>query len=206
MLCPAKKNLQCNLENHVNGLKHVKAVEAAQAKSTSSALSICKRGRPAAARRGLQGNYSSLHAFFKLVRRGGEFGSSSDASGQCSSIFSLLCWRYWGKAALYSNHVYDVKGLVNNPHLEGNWYPESATKAGFNVGDELFDISGSFRHVKCLRVSVSGEAFTNFTCSFCARIPKEDDFRKRYFRDSKALEKRGTCGPACSRRLNYLSI
>jgi hypothetical protein len=65
----------------VNGLKYVKAVEAAQAKCTSSALSIGERGRPAVVRRGLQGNCSSLHAFFKPVGRGGESGSSSNASG-----------------------------------------------------------------------------------------------------------------------------
>jgi hypothetical protein len=50
------------------------------------------------------------------------------------------------------------------------------------------------------------EAFTNFTCSFCARIPKEDDFRKRVCRESKALEKRGTRGHACGRRLDYLFV
>jgi hypothetical protein len=144
MLCPAKKNLQCNLENHVNGLKHVKVVEVAQAKSTSSALSTGERGRPTTAQRGLQGNYNSLHAWFKLIGRGGKSGSSSDASGQCDSILSLLCWGYWGKIAMYSNNVYDISSLVHDPHHKGNWYPECATKARFTVGDELFNISGSF--------------------------------------------------------------
>ena len=55
VLCPSKKNLRTNLENHIHGIKHTKALEEAAAKSTSSALSTGRRGRPPPTSRGLQG-------------------------------------------------------------------------------------------------------------------------------------------------------
>lgn len=52
-------------------------------------------------------------------------------------------------------------------------------------------INGAFRHVLCRRVSVVGENFSNFQCSYCALIPKESDFRMRVYRQKGKKVGRG---------------
>jgi hypothetical protein len=53
MLCLPRKNLSSNLESHIQGLKHTKALEdaARSGRSTSSALLTRMRGKPTASSR-----------------------------------------------------------------------------------------------------------------------------------------------------------
>jgi hypothetical protein len=68
LLCLPKKNLKSNLEAHIYGLRHTKAVEAALAlsRSASSALSTGRRGNPAASTRSVIGGQPSLRNWFKV--------------------------------------------------------------------------------------------------------------------------------------------
>lgn len=203
VLCPSKKNLRTNLENHIHGIKHTKALEEAAAKSTSSALSTGRRGRPPPASRGLQGTQQSLHDWFRITDRTNE---SQASSGKQNEVFSLLCWGYWGRTAMYSNLVYNVHGLLADPKHGNNWAPEPSTRTELRDRNGIVVIVGCFRHVRCARVSLSGEPFENYTCAECRRIPKEDDFRKRVFREDRSIDKRGTRTPVPGRRIDCLSV
>ncbi len=48
-------------------------------------------------------------------------------------------------------------------------------------------VCGAFRHRECVRFSSSGEPFQNLTCSVCARIPQEKDFRMRVVREDRSF-------------------
>lgn len=52
-LCPARKNLKANLENHIHGLKHSKAVQELSAgeRTSSNAIYSGRRGRPTSSTR-----------------------------------------------------------------------------------------------------------------------------------------------------------
>jgi hypothetical protein len=67
-LCPPKKNLQANLMNHLEGLKHSKLVVdcSNSTRSNSSALSTRRRGRPSKSAGTVQ-NQANLHGWFKRI-------------------------------------------------------------------------------------------------------------------------------------------
>lgn len=66
-LCPPKKNLLANLENHIQGRKHCKAVEDDAAAMTQRlAATTGKRGRPSlSSGKRAQINQKDLHKWFK---------------------------------------------------------------------------------------------------------------------------------------------
>lgn len=69
-LCTPKKNIEGNLKNHLQGLKHCKVVEdaASNARSGTSALSTRRRGRLSASTRAVLGAQPGLHKWFKLFQ------------------------------------------------------------------------------------------------------------------------------------------
>ena len=107
---------------------------------------------------------------------------------------------------MYSNLVYNVHGLLADPKHGNNWAPEPSTRTELRDHNGIVVIVGCFRHVRCARVSLSGEPFENYTCAECRRIPKEDDFRKRVFREDRSIDKRGTRTPVPGRRIDCLSV
>jgi hypothetical protein len=156
--------------------------------------------------RGPTTNQRSLHGWFRHADRDSDSFTSAAGTGQTDSTLSLLCWRYWGCKATYSGKVYDVKGLLHDPHSGTNWCAEPAIAVEFQVQSEVVKVHGNFRHIECVRMSSSGMPFTNFTCSFCTRISKEYDFRKRVCREEKSIEKRGTRTMQLGRRIDYLLV
>jgi hypothetical protein len=99
-----------------------------------------------------------------------------------------------------------VHGLLNYPHRGANWVPEPHTAAEINISGKIIKIKGTFRHDQCRRVSTSGQAFDNLTCSICSGIPQEGEFRLRVLREDSAPEKRGSRDTGQGRRLEYLSV
>jgi len=63
---------------------------------------------------------------------------------------------------------------------------------------------GCFRHKDCKRVSMDGAPFEDLTCTRCARISQQVDFRHRVMRKKLSLEKRDTRSSAWGRRLGFL--
>ena len=70
----------------------------------------------------------------------------------------------------------------------------------------MVKVSGAFQHVECVRFCTDGKGFQDLTCSMCAQIPQENDFKKKVLREDRAIKKRGsrtTCG---GRRVGYLTV
>ena len=65
-------------------------------------------------------------------------------------------------------------------------------------------VGGAFQHRKCNRISMPMELFQYLTCSMCAEIPLENNFRMRVRREDQALVKRGHCSTTNGIRLGYL--
>jgi hypothetical protein len=99
--------LQANLTNHLQGLKHSKALadSLSSSKSSSSALSSGRHGRPSKSNTSVD-NQLDLHSWFKRVPPNGEQG---EPQGE-----SLMCWGYWGKVCAYNEKVYDAKVLLED--------------------------------------------------------------------------------------------
>lgn len=197
-LCPPRRNLEANLTNHIMGPKHASAVEAAQnTRGRSAVLRTGKKGRPATSSVCLE-NQGSLHSWFTSQ------GSNSQ-SGQIHRPLSLLCWGYWRSVCSYAGKMYLVQRLLLDLHPGGSWIAEPETKGRVDLGaGETKIIEGCFRHKGCRRVSMSGAPFDDLTCTRCARIPQEVDFRHRVMREELSLEKRGTRSSAGGRRLGFL--
>jgi hypothetical protein len=207
LLCPPKKNLKSNLEAHIHGLRHTKVVEVALAlsRSASLALSTGRRGRPAASTRLVIGGQPSLHGWFKVSDLQTQSQSVSTATGQVPSILASLCWDYWRSTTSYNSQMYNVSGLLHDPHKDKQWVCELETRIDFSDGKDVRSVQGCFRHVKCHRLSTSREPFPNFTCSECEGIPREGDFKKRVLRQSRNILKRGKRTTSIGIRIGYLS-
>jgi len=106
----------------------------------------------------------------------------------------MLCWGFRGPTCTYAAISYSVCELLDDPHAGRSWYPEPQLVASFTRNGSVVEIKGTFRHRGCLRVDLSGGGFANFSCSMCAQIPLENDFRRRVVREERSLEKRGTTG------------
>lgn len=86
-LCPPKMNLESNLMNHLNGLKHTKAKEdAVRSNGATRALSSGKRGRPTRSSSSAHANQSVLHFWFK--------GATSTSKEGESQMYDKGGW--WG--------------------------------------------------------------------------------------------------------------
>jgi hypothetical protein len=119
LLCPQHNNLVANLENHVNGLKHARAVEDV----AHSVVSSGKRGRPQSLSKGIKGAQLDLHSWFKNSSSGRTSSDSGTSPRESDSILSLLCWGYWFKNTSYGNKWYSVVGLLNDAKPGCNWNP-----------------------------------------------------------------------------------
>jgi hypothetical protein len=206
-LCPPKKNLEGNLKNHLQGLKHCKVVEdaASGARSGSLALSTGRRGRPSAATRAVLGAQPGLHEWFKVFQATRSSPSESTVSGERDGTLSLLCWGFRDKSITYAGKLYNIQGLLNDPKSGRYWVPEPATRAEFEFHGEFVHINGCFRHTNCKRLCGSFDGFLNFTCSECSQIPKLNDFTLRVIREGHSLQKRGSRSILPGRRVDYLS-
>ena len=91
-LCPTKKNLQSNLENHLQGLKHRQILlqSNVSSRSSSTALSTGHPERPTKSS-SLTSNQQQLHGYFKQTRTDGGDG---EFNLPLLPVFSLLCWGY----------------------------------------------------------------------------------------------------------------
>jgi ribosomal protein S27E len=126
MLCPPEKNLEVNLKNHVNSLKHSKISDDHLLKAGSSALLSGRRGRLAKSTSTTKSSQQSLYTWFSNASKRGEFAPSS--SIQKISL-SSLCWEYWKSICCYGGKPYNVHGMLNDPHHGAHWVPEPHTKA-----------------------------------------------------------------------------
>jgi hypothetical protein len=73
MLCPPKKNLEVNLRNHVNDLKHPKILDDHLLKAGSSALLNGRQGRPVKSASTTESSEQSLHTWFSNASKRGVF-------------------------------------------------------------------------------------------------------------------------------------
>jgi hypothetical protein len=62
-LCPPKKNVESNLQNHVNELKHSKAVDDHCIKGAGNAFLTGRPGRPSKSSNSADGSQQSLHVW-----------------------------------------------------------------------------------------------------------------------------------------------
>ena len=107
---------------------------------------------------------------------------------------------------MYAGKSYDILTLLEDPHVGNNWFPEPHLSSTIELEGQKIVVNGAFRHKECLRFSMSGGPFTDFTCTMCTRIPHEKDFRCRVVREDNSVEKRGFRGTAGGRRVGYLSV
>jgi hypothetical protein len=170
-------------------IKYVTKVE--EAARSRSAILTRRRRRPTTSSKSTLENQKDLHNWFRAATRskGGCTKIGGGASGNFFSILSFLCWGNWSPTCIYSGKSYDITGLLMDPMPGFNWVPEPHTKGTFMYNDKLHVVSGCFRHKVCKRFSLSGEPFTNFTCSECCNIQQESDFRMQVVREDVSLEK-----------------
>jgi hypothetical protein len=190
----------------MEGLKHTKMADdlANPKKPTSSALSTGRCGRPSNSA-GSSKNQADLQGWFKQAANRSEQGERHITHGM-DSILSLLCWGYWGKLCNYAQKPYAMQGLLQDPTPGLHWIPEPYAIASVQYSGSTVNISGTFRHVDCKRVSTSGSPFTDLTCCNCARILQERDFKMRVIREDSSLEKRDNRNTGTGRRLGFLSV
>jgi hypothetical protein len=178
-LCPAKKNLWSNLENHLQGLKHGRILlqSSVSSRSSSTALSTGRLGRPTKSS-SLTSNQQQLHGYFK---RTCSDGGDGEFNLPLLLVFSLLCWGYWGIECKYAAKSYYVKGLLQDPNLGASWIPKPSTVGEVDYNSASIIVEDNFRHKECMRVLTLGTPFPELTCSLCAQIPQEKDFRNRIY-------------------------
>ena len=87
-----------------------------------------------------------------------------------------------------------------------NWVLEPYIKGEFWFRDQQFNIHRTFRHSNYLRLSMTSEPFTNFTCHHCMGIPQEHDFRIRVRKEEFFLDKRSDKSLGGVRKLGYLQV
>ena len=199
VLCLPRKMLEVNLQNHLGGLKHQKAVLDSQVASTQPAWSG-RLGRPSkSTNNSSQSNQGDLHSWFVTPSSSGLPGISSCA------IASIMCYGFRGPIVEYGGNSYPVESLLNDRHCGVLWYPEPHLRAKIDIQGQAVLVSGAFCDIHCSRLSVSREPFPNLTCSMYALIPVQNDFRMRIRREEHALIKRGHRSAASGIRLGYLS-
>jgi hypothetical protein len=208
-LCPPKRNLAANLQNHVEGTRHVAVVawDATQSKTSGQALSIGRKGHPSSSStKSIVANQGSLYGWF-TSSGGGTPPQHLGLAFNSDSIMKLLCWGYWKSECIYKSGgfgLFQTTRLILDTFPGGNWAPEPHTLVEFDVPNEHIVIKGTFRHSKCLRLSKLGAPFLDFMCSNCAHIPQEHDFRMRLLREDTVVLKGGERTIGHGIRLGYL--
>jgi hypothetical protein len=110
-----------------------------------------------------------LPGWFRRAPIDGEQGEIQ--IGSCPLVFSLMCWGYWGKQCEYNEKAYSVQVLLQDHSPGTAWIPEPWTNAKVECHGSFARTSGTFRHVHCKRMSITGIPFNDLTCCDCARIP-----------------------------------
>ena len=113
VLCPLRKNLEANLQNHVISLIHIKVVDDLWEKATPATLLTRRQGRPSKSASTIEGSQQSLQAWFSPSSKTSQSTSSSTS---LESIMLYLCWGYWIPTCLYGGRPYLVHDLLNFPH------------------------------------------------------------------------------------------
>lgn len=204
VLCPLKKTLHANLMNHLNGPKHLKAVEDA-VNATKQPARTGRRGRPTcSSTTSTHSNQLDLHSWFTGSSQHNEEGKCGPLDME--SLQSFMCFGFRGPNVEYGGLSYVVMAVLQDPHAGVKWYSEPYLHASVQVGDKRVGIAGVFRNRACNRISLSREPFPNLTCSMCAQIPREDDFRMRVRREDRAVVKRGCRTTGRGIRLGYLTM
>ena len=203
-LCPPKKNLEAILRNHVGGSRHAQKVLEIST-SGKGALRSGKRGRPTNSLGGSsQSNQRQLHAFFSHVVDSPEVNLTH--SMDRSECKTLMCWGFRGSFVVYAGKSYEVEGLLFDTKLGQNWYTEPWLKEVIVIDGKCVQINGTFRHKSYFRVSSSNEPLASLTCTMCANIPFETDFRWRVVREDKSIQKRGSQSTKLGIRIGYLTL
>ena len=94
--------------------------------------------------------------------------------------------------------------LILNLVSLGMW--NLGCRTSLSLDGQCLKIIGTFRHRNCHRVSINSEPWTNLTCSICATIPFENDFRLWIMKEDKSIIKRGTKTTKFGMRIGYLSL
>jgi hypothetical protein len=107
----------------------------------------------------------------KRTKKAFTHGSLAKALIASQVIITILFPFYVGDTGDLSISMLDL-------HPRGSWIDEPETKGKVDMGArETKIIEGCFSHKDCKRVSMSGAPFDDLTCTRCARIPQEVDFR-----------------------------
>ena len=130
----------------------------------------------------------------------------SPRSIDCEECKMLMCWDFQGPLVQYAGRDFDVTALLFDVKPGQCWYLKPWLQEVLVVDGQSVQIEGTFRHCSCLRVSLNNEPWDAFTCSMCASIPYQIDFKFRVLREDKCTEKRGTQSTKGGRRLGYLSL
>lgn len=130
LLCPPKKNLRVNLENHLHGFTHTKCLEAKCSMNKTSSPSATlsgKRGRPSTRSKATVGNQPDLHGWFRTPSLQSLGSINNDQAGKSDSILSMLCWGYWKRTTQYGGKYYKVDGMLGDPKPGSCWTAEPTT-------------------------------------------------------------------------------
>ena len=203
VLCPPRKTLEANLRNHLSGFKHQRAVEDAE----QARRQPLRTGRPGRSTKSSTGSslstQSNLHLWLSGSASNGTEGMS--ATLDQSSLRCLLCYGFRGPNVKYGLHSYVVTELFNDPHEGVVWYAEPHLTTAIDLQGKIVQVKGALCHKQCHQISMSAVPFPNLTCSMCALIPLETDFRLRVQREEYAPVKRGYRSTVGGIRLGYLS-
>ena len=123
-----------------------------------------------------------------------------------SVLASLYCYGFRGPSIQYVGNSYLVNALLDDLHSGVQWYTERHLTASVHVRRSIVEVKGAFRHKLCDRLSGSIEPFPNLTCSKCALIPLQNDFRMQVRRESSAVLKKGECSTAGGIQVGYLGM
>ena len=121
-------------------------------------------------------------------------------------MFGRVCWGLWDNRWEYNGVSVDLKPFLDDLRRGQRWYAEPHMKCTIQEGSQEILVSGTFRHVNCIRVSSSPQGFPNFRCEACSSIPKERDFCMRVYRSKISKFKRGNRNSGGGRRLGYFGV
>lgn len=123
-----------------------------------------------------------------------------------NDVKGLMCWGFRESYCLYNGLSYAIRGLLEDQTRGVVWYSEPHLRVSLIVGGQTLQVSAAFRHSKCARFCTNGKGLLNFTCSMCAQIPQENDFKKKVLREDHAIDKRDTRTTSGGRRVGYLTL
>jgi hypothetical protein len=210
-LCPKKHTLEHNLRTHLVSVTHVEAVE------TKEAVAVLvtrtgKRGKPKKVDgRDLHPSQKLIHKFYKDDGSRAETSSGKGGLENLDFGLTLLCWGLWVdtefERVLWKGLSYDIRGILDDQKGGNVWEIEATTSANvYNPDrDRIVNIGGCYRHKECSRLSVNGGGFADLTCSKCAEIASQDDFRGRVHREADSIVHRGERKTHDGMKLDYLT-